>query len=213
MMNSVDFISIIHSAIQYLLPPTLVLLSLFLLFVFIEFVAFCVEGWRRPKLSTKLLDFLHERETIHHTVREFIETLSVPQRQKDLCFDLVSNRSDYGEMRIRQEELQLQKILERTDYAAKLGPFLGLMGTLLPLGPGLSALAEGNVSVLASAVSVAFDTTVLGLAVGGIGFLISRTRRRWYEEYILFLETIHSQSQKPSEANTAQTNKKVTSIP
>jgi biopolymer transport protein ExbB/TolQ len=42
--------------------------------------------------------------------------------------------------------------------------------------------------MLASSVTVAFDTTVLGLLVGMLGFVISRLRRRWYEALLTALE-------------------------
>lgn len=71
--------------------------------------------------------------------------------------------------------------LERADLLARTGPILGLMGTLIPLGPGLAALGEGDLDVLATALIVAFDTTVLGLLIGLLGFVIGRIRRRWYD--------------------------------
>ncbi len=71
--------------------------------------------------------------------------------------------------------------IERADLLARVGPMLGLMGTLIPLGPGLAALGRGEVSELARAVTVAFDTTVLGLLIGMTGFVIGRLRRRWYD--------------------------------
>lgn len=74
--------------------------------------------------------------------------------------------------------------IERADMLARIAPMLGLMGTLIPLGPGIAALSRGQFEVLASAVSVAFDTTVIGLAVGIVGFLIGRLRRRWYDRLI-----------------------------
>lgn len=73
------------------------------------------------------------------------------------------------------------KRLERSDLLARCGPILGLMGTLIPLGPGLHALGAGNIGVLATALSVAFDTTVVGLLVGLLAFIVSRIRRRWYD--------------------------------
>ncbi|MEM8606992.1 MAG: MotA/TolQ/ExbB proton channel family protein [Myxococcota bacterium] len=76
----------------------------------------------------------------------------------------------------------------RADLLARIGPMLGLMGTLIPLGPGLAALGDGNVAVLAQAVTVAFDTTVLGLLVGVLAFIVSRLRRRWYEALLDTLE-------------------------
>ena len=68
---------------------------------------------------------------------------------------------------------------------------LGLMGTLIPLGPGLSALGNGELSILTTAMSVAFDTTVLGLFVGIIGFVLGRLRRRWYDEVLTSMEQAH----------------------
>ncbi|CAA0101877.1 Uncharacterised protein [Halioglobus japonicus] len=78
-------------------------------------------------------------------------------------------------------ERYAQRRLERADLLARSGPILGLMGTLIPLGPGLSALGTGNIEILATALTVAFDTTVIGLLVGLIAYLIGRVRRRWYE--------------------------------
>lgn len=72
--------------------------------------------------------------------------------------------------------------LERSDLLARSGPILGLMGTLIPLGPGLTALGDGNIDILATALTVAFDTTVVGLLIGLVAYALSRIRRRWYED-------------------------------
>ena len=81
-----------------------------------------------------------------------------------------------------------QRRIERTDILTRVSPMLGLMGTLIPLGPGLAGLGQGDLSILTSAVTVAFDTTVLGLLVGIIGYALGRLRRRWYEETIRLIE-------------------------
>ncbi len=74
--------------------------------------------------------------------------------------------------------------LERTDILTRVSPMLGLMGTLIPLGPGLAGLGQGDLSILTNAVTVAFDTTVMGLLAGIIGFVLGRLRRRWYDEIL-----------------------------
>lgn len=83
---------------------------------------------------------------------------------------------------------QGRRRIERADFITRLSPMLGLMGTLIPLGPGLSALGDGELSVLTTAMTVAFDTTVMGLLGGIIGFVLGRLRRRWYDRLMEQLE-------------------------
>lgn len=71
--------------------------------------------------------------------------------------------------------------IERADFITRIAPMLGLMGTLIPLGPGLAALGEGELTILTTAMTVAFDTTVIGLLAGIMGFVLGRMRRRWYD--------------------------------
>ncbi|AXX95604.1 MULTISPECIES: MotA/TolQ/ExbB proton channel family protein [Arcobacter] len=82
-----------------------------------------------------------------------------------------------------------KKRIERADFITRLAPMLGLMGTLIPLGPGLAALGDGDVKILSTAMSVAFDTTVLGLLCGMVGFVIARLRRRWYDKALSIMES------------------------
>jgi biopolymer transport protein ExbB/TolQ len=76
----------------------------------------------------------------------------------------------------------------------------GLMGTLIPLGPGLAALGRGDVASLANAVTVAFDTTVLGLAVGIVGFCLARARRSHYDRVFDRLDQFEQANAAASEA-------------
>lgn len=83
--------------------------------------------------------------------------------------------------RRRQLIEQGKRRIERADFITRIAPMLGLMGTLIPLGPGLSALGSGDISILTTAMTVAFDTTIIGLLAGVIGFILGRMRRRWYD--------------------------------
>jgi biopolymer transport protein ExbB/TolQ len=79
-------------------------------------------------------------------------------------------------------EARARRRIERADILTRLSPMLGLMATLISLGPGLTALSNGNLGLLAEAMLTAFDATVLGLAAGAVGFVSARLRRRWYDE-------------------------------
>lgn len=76
----------------------------------------------------------------------------------------------------------ISKRLERTKVLVRLGPMFGLMGTLIPMGPALLALTRGDVDTLANNLIIAFGTTVVGLLVGAVSYVVYTMRRRWYDD-------------------------------
>jgi len=88
-------------------------------------------------------------------------------------------------------EIKMAARLEKTRIMSTVAPMLGLMGTLIPMGPALIGLSEGDIAQLADNLIIAFATTVLGLFVGSIGYVLTIVRRRWYHydlgdiEYVL----------------------------
>lgn len=80
------------------------------------------------------------------------------------------------------EEVQTRMLhgLEILALGIRLGPVLGLAGTLIPLGPALVAFGNGDAHALSSQLAIAFHATVVGLVIGGICFTMQLIRRRWY---------------------------------
>ena len=72
--------------------------------------------------------------------------------------------------------------LGRNRLLIRIGPMLGLMGTLIPLGPALLGLSAGNMEQLANNLVIAFTSTVVGLLVGAVALVVTTLRRRWYKE-------------------------------
>ena len=77
-------------------------------------------------------------------------------------------------------ELQSAKEMSVSRTLTKMGPMLGLMGTLIPMGPALVGLAAGDIASMAYNMQVAFATTVIGLFAGAIGWLTQSAKQRWY---------------------------------
>ena len=104
-------------------------------------------------------------------------------------------------MREQHNKAQLQRLLANFEIAAdkdlatsktlaKLGPILGLMGTLIPMGPALVGLSTGDIASMAYNMQVAFATTVIGLVAGAVGFLTQQVKQRWYLQDMTNLECL-----------------------
>jgi biopolymer transport protein ExbB/TolQ len=83
-----------------------------------------------------------------------------------------------------------QRRLGRTRLLVRVGPALGLMGTLIPLSPALDGLARGDVNELSQDLRVAFSVTVLGLLIGAVAFAVTLYRDRIYGQDLSDLEYV-----------------------
>lgn len=85
-------------------------------------------------------------------------------------------------------EMKSDQALGRYKTLSKLGPILGLLGTLIPMGPALAGLGQGDVASMSWNMQVAFSTTVIGLFSGTIGFLMMQPKQRMLVSYLYDLE-------------------------
>ena len=82
--------------------------------------------------------------------------------------------------RLGEAEEALARRVEPAALLCKVGPMLGLAGTLIPLGPALLGLQAGDMGSLGQNLAVAFTATVAGLAIAGPCFALATVRKRWY---------------------------------
>lgn len=187
---------ILHVVSQSLLVPTVLGLVILLLAAFLE-LGGVISDWNHKRQKGIPSSFNDIIRNLDAKGPENYQNINLSERHKEIIGDFLAEAHKFPAQKetiarkiLEKEELLAAKMLERTDLIAKLGPILGLMGTLIPLGPGLAALGQGDIASLAQAVVVAFDTTVAGLTIGGIAYVISKIRRRWYEEHISLTEGI-----------------------
>lgn len=188
-----------HAISSGLLVPAIAILLLFIALIVIELGSLMVEALterRKVKVNvSELLDAFQGKDV--EEIRDEINKSCLLRRQKTALNELIEHRdlSDaslqaLARRLLASEELHYARITNRTDLIARLGPMLGLMATLIPLGPGLIALGQGDTKTLADCLLTAFDATVTGLAAAGVAFAISRLRKRWYEDYLCSLEAV-----------------------
>lgn len=87
-------------------------------------------------------------------------------------------------------EIEADKDLAISKTLGKMGPMLGLMGTLIPMGPALVGLSTGDIASMAYNMQVAFATTVVGLFAAAIGFITQQVKQRWYLQDMTNLEYV-----------------------
>lgn len=89
---------------------------------------------------------------------------------------------------LSEYEILADRNIATSKVLTKLGPILGLMGTLIPMGPALVGLASGDIASMAYNMQVAFATTVVGLVISAIGFLTQQIKERWAVRNLTILE-------------------------
>jgi len=94
---------------------------------------------------------------------------------------------------LAQLESDAADSVARLTFITRVSPMVGLMGTLIPLGPALSGLANGNLQMLAGGLIVAFTATVVGLLISAVAYGIGLTRRSWYARDLCDLEFVIKQ--------------------
>lgn len=143
-----------------------------------------------------LLEHLRDNET---DLEAAIAESKLNRRQKATLQELTQHPDftrplldDLADNLLEQEQAHYDHMIKFTDLASKLSPMLGLLGTLIPLGPGIIALGQGDTYTLSVSLMTAFDTTVAGLCIAAVCMIVSTIRRRWYAAYMADLETLTS---------------------
>ena len=192
--------SLIHILSESLLTPVIVLLVISIVIVILSFGGLINEYISRKPIRSKDLEDLIRKisfSTNVNQMKEEIANSNLFDYQKEVLTRIADNydigpdaRKALASELISAQETRLIKKTNKTDILVRVGPSLGLLGTLIPLGPGLAALGSGDIATLAESLTIAFDTTVTGLTVGALSFLISKYKKQWYESELIDVETV-----------------------
>lgn len=173
-----------------MLVPVIILLIFFFLRALLLLGGFFGQYLVKRKSGAEI------REQMNTLTLDNIDTLGdrLPKNKQAVIVSymkkLVDNRQSKAQVnRILDQYAQfVEKDLSLPSTLLKMGPMLGLMGTLIPMGPALVGLSAGDIASMAYNMQVAFATTVVGLFSAGIGFVTKQTKNRWYTEDMSNLE-------------------------
>lgn len=175
-----------------LLVPVVVLLILFFLRSLL-----LLGNFFGQYLQTRKTDRVFREKILNltsETVGEFRREL--PENPKSPLLKTLTLLMDSADNRPRRQlllsdyEVAVEKDMALSKTLSKMGPMLGLMGTLIPMGPALVGLSTGDISSMAYNMQVAFATTVVGLFSAAIGFITQQVKQRWYTQDLNRLEFV-----------------------
>ena len=153
----------------------------------------------RRHLKVKLPALLDDIREGEKPIRDIITESGLLKSQKEALVELTDHPNFNSTMRealairlVEQEQAKYDKILKLSELITRLGPLFGLLGTLIPLGPGIIALGQGDTYTLSTSLLTAFDTTIAGLVAAAVATIVSAVRRTWYKDYISLLEVLAS---------------------
>jgi biopolymer transport protein ExbB/TolQ len=148
-----------------------------------------IEAWRRVRPGTLPVEQVAARALRAPSDAAVLARLAPGPLTERAVLDLAGAGDPAAvENALADYELRIQRRLDRTRILVRAGPALGLMGTLIPLAPGLGALGQGNFSELAGDLKIAFAATVVGILVGTAAFALTLIRTRVYTEDLAALE-------------------------
>lgn len=175
-----------------LLIPVVVLLIFFFLRALLFVINFFAQFQSAAKTSATL-----SKELDNLTVENFASLQErLPKKSKALAIIYLNKLIDAKDSEAKREkilneyEIAVSADISTSKTLSKMGPMLGLMGTLIPMGPALVGLSTGDISTMAYNMQVAFATTVVGLFAAAIGFITQQTKQRWYKRNLSSLEFV-----------------------
>ena len=174
-----------------LIPDIIVLLVLFVR-------ALLLVGSFYNQYITKYKNERELRPILQQLTPERIEELQavLPEKDNSLFVKylraILARPADdaYADYMITNFENEAEKDVVTSKLLAKVGPVLGLIGTLIAMSPALTGLSQGDISKMASNMQVVFATTVVGLVVSLVGLVTLQFKQRWYAKEINQLDYI-----------------------
>lgn len=153
--------SLMYQASQVFLFPTLVVITVLFVYAFFLLGMFAMQWWQRRQGQGC------QSTRGHHL-------LAWAQAQPGASAD--------------ELDVKAHQLLELPRIATRVAPMLGLIATMIPMGPALKGLSDGNLGQVSDNLAVAFAAVILALIAAAITFWVVSVQRRWLAEELAWLQ-------------------------
>jgi len=149
---------------DFFMAPVLILLAALFAYSLMALGSFACQAWQRRSNRQSY----RQQTSASKSVVNALEGYPL--------VTLISENPD-----ISRDELDMAAFeeLEGVRTVSRLAPMLGLIATMVPMGPALKSLADGNIQGISENLIVAFSAVIFGLVIASITFWIASVKKRW----------------------------------
>jgi hypothetical protein len=173
---------LMYQASDFFMGPVLILLVVLLAYSLYASGVFAAQAWQRRK----------NREAYYAALKTPLGSDLAVNPQGYPLVELAHARGA-----ITKDELDVAALedMEGVRTVSRLAPMLGLIATMVPMGPALKSLADGNVQGISENLIVAFSAVIFGLVIASITFWIASVKKRWLAGELVALAPLIEEQQ------------------
>lgn len=174
-----------------------VLISLLVLFAYSLFAlgSFFAKTWQRKRNAVQYKNAQSELASVGGYDLFNFYAQAIKAKTKNLSFDDL--------------EVFALKKLEVVRLVTRISPMLGLIATMIPMGPALKSLADGNIQGISDNLVIAFSSVIFGLVVATITFWIATVEKRWLAVELLDCQKLMAADKEAKETKEKEAKEKV----
>ncbi|MBL4828231.1 MAG: MotA/TolQ/ExbB proton channel family protein [Spongiibacteraceae bacterium] len=157
------------------LAPVLFLLIAMFAYSLFALGAFAHQAWQRRSNRANYLSIINNAESSLMTEQQIDNS----QRKDTRGYPLISLAQ--SKPLLSRDELDVAALenMETVRTVSRLAPMLGLIATMVPMGPALKSLADGDIQGISDSLIIAFSAVIFGLVISSITFWIASIKKRW----------------------------------
>ncbi|MEI6893325.1 MAG: MotA/TolQ/ExbB proton channel family protein [Colwellia sp.] len=183
---------------DFFMAPVLILISLLFIYSLFSLGSFITQSVQRKTNRRNFITLLSQK--LGH---------AQPKDLAGYSLAILANQQPS----VSRDHLDIAALgeLDGVRNVSRLAPMLGLIATMVPMGPALKSLADGNIQGISENLMIAFSAVIFGLVIASITFWIASVKKRWLAEELVALTPLLNES-KTSQPLSQRTETKSHSI-
>ena len=179
-MNIQTLENLMYQLSDFFLAPVLLLLVILFLYSLYALGGFACQTWQRRQYSDNYATVIHGNTDNSKTIKGYpLTALVLSNLSKKRNLKVSASTHHPSPLTKDRLDVAALKELEAVRTVSRLAPMLGLIATMVPMGPALKSLADGNVQGISDNLIVAFSAVIFGLVIASITFWIASIQKRW----------------------------------